>query len=149
MIIKVEGNYVIHNCISVREHLYIGRTILHDFHHIDWCDYCKPYCQSIVSFISCVRYRCRQPKYSDIKITTTYHKLTLKRNAITSLAYRFLEILTINTKSFDTFISSLGSYHIDSALVYGMLLRYRSSLHLFMEVNEKVLFVGKIKLVLS
>lgn len=80
---------------------------------------------------------------------TTYHKLTLKRNAITSLAYRFLEILTINTKSFDTFISSLGSYHIDSALVYGLLLRYRSSLHLFMEVNEKVLFVGKIKLVLS
>lgn len=40
----------------------------------------------------------------------------------------------------------MGPYHIDSALVYGLLFRYRSSLHLFMEVNEKVLFVGKIKL---
>lgn len=77
-----------------------------------------------------------------------YYKLILKRNVIMLLVYRFLEILIINIKFFDMFIFLLGLYYIDFVFVYGMLLRYRSFLYLFMEVNEKVFFVGKIKFVL-
>lgn len=64
------------------------------------------------------------------------------------MVYRFLEILIINIKFFDMFIFLLGLYYIDFVFVYGMLFRYRSFLYLFMEVNEKVFFVGKIKFVL-
>lgn len=64
------------------------------------------------------------------------------------MVYRFLEILIINIKFFDMFIFLLGLYYIDFVFVYGLLLRYRSFLYLFMEVNEKVFFVGKIKFVL-
>lgn len=77
-----------------------------------------------------------------------YYKLILKRNVIMLLVYRFLEILIINIKFFDMFIFLLGLYYIDLVFVYGLLLRYRSFLYLFMEVNEKVFFVGKIKFVL-
>lgn len=77
-----------------------------------------------------------------------YYKLILKRNVIMLLVYRFLEILIINIKFFDMFIFLLGLYYIDFVFIYGMLLRYRSFLYLFMEVNEKVFFVGKIKFVL-
>lgn len=77
-----------------------------------------------------------------------YYKLILKRNVIMLLVYRFLEILIINIKFFDMFIFLLGLYYIDFVFVYGLLLRYRSFLYLFMEVNEKVFFVGKIKFVL-
>lgn len=64
------------------------------------------------------------------------------------MVYRFLEILIINIKFFDMFIFLLGLYYIDFVFVYGLLLRYRRFLYLFMEVNEKVFFVGKIKFVL-
>lgn len=77
-----------------------------------------------------------------------YYKLILKRNVIMLLVYRFLEILIINIKFFDMFIFLLGLYYIDFVFVYGLLLRYRRFLYLFMEVNEKVFFVGKIKFVL-